>query len=79
MSGSNANIASIEARSDGGTHAYVTTYSRSGDVTYVAGHLHPDNAHKVAVQLTLALAELRESMASPGEAMSGSRAGQLVE
>lgn len=62
MSGTNANLVSIEARSDGGADAYVAVYSRNGDVTYVAGHLHPDNAHRVAVQLTLALAELRESL-----------------
>ena len=63
VSGTNANVASIEARGQGSDPHYVAMYSRSGEVAYVAGRLEADNAHKVAVQLTLALAELRESMA----------------
>lgn len=44
------------------THG-VVLYKRDGDMTYVASNLHPDDAHKVAVQLTLALVALRADMA----------------
>jgi len=80
MSGHNANIVSIEARAEQSGDADVVTFSRSGDVAYVAGHLHRDNAHKVAVQLTLALAELRENLG--GEQAGGSaqrRAEALID
>lgn len=63
VSGSNVNIVSIEARGHRNEPHHVAMYSRSGEVAYVAGRLEADNAHKVAVQLTLALAELRESLA----------------
>jgi hypothetical protein len=73
--GSNAEFVSIEARSHGpqSSDADVLAYSRTGGVTYVAGHLHRDNAHMVAVQLTLALAELRESFGN--ERRDGSAEG----
>ncbi len=72
MSGHLADVVSIEARQTASTHdatktAYthgVVLFKRGGDVTYIAKHLHPDAAHKVAVQLTLALTELREALAT---------------
>ena len=45
------------------THG-VVLYNRRGDVSYVAGRLEADAAHKVAVQLTHAFNELREDMAT---------------
>lgn len=51
----------IEARRHGPTMCDVVLFTRSGETVYVAGWLHRDSAHKIAVQLTLALAELRES------------------
>lgn len=62
------NIVSIEARGQGLTDCSVVMFARCGDIAYVAGRLHQDSAHKVAVQLTLALAELRESLAAPAGA-----------
>lgn len=60
--GTNANVVSIEARGHRNEPHHVAMYARNGDVAYVAGRLESDNAHRVAVQLTLALAELRESL-----------------
>lgn len=72
VSGHHADIVSIEARSvvppqqqQHTSHAHgVVLFKRNGDTTYVAKCLHPDQAHKVAVQVMLALTELREDMAS---------------
>jgi hypothetical protein len=50
-------------------------YSRDGDVAEVAMHLLPDDAHKVAVQMTLVLTELREDLAS-GTTGQGRRRAQ---
>ncbi len=78
VTGHHDNIASIEARhmafkgaSTPNTHG-VVLYSRDGDIANVAMHLLPDDAHKVAVQMTLALTELREDLAS-GKTGQGQR------
>lgn len=72
VSGHHADLVSIEARSvatnqqaqhTNHTHG-VVLFKRNGDMTYAAKCLHPDEAHKVAVQVMLALTELREDMAS---------------
>lgn len=44
------------------THG-VVLYKRDGGMTYVASNLHPDDAHKVSVQLTLAHFDLKKDMA----------------
>lgn len=72
VSGHHGEIVSIEARQianqrDAQLTAYthgVAIIKRNGDIVYVAAHLHPDNAMKVAVQLTLALNDMRESLAN---------------
>jgi hypothetical protein len=68
--GHNADIVSIEMRKEGAGDIRVVMFFRSGDVVHAAGSLLPDEAHKIAVQLTLALAELREDLGnrlnSPG-------------
>jgi hypothetical protein len=81
VTGHHDNIASIEARhmafkgsSTPNTHG-VVLYSRDGDIADVAMHLLPDDAHKVAVQMTLALTELREDLAS-GTTGQGRRQAQ---
>lgn len=79
VSGSNANVVSIEARGQGNEPHYVAMYSRSGDVAYVAGRLEVDNAHKVAVQLTLALAELRESLARSMQPANARNAESFID
>jgi hypothetical protein len=56
----NADFVSIEAQGHPAM-CDVVLFTRCGETVYVAGWLHRDSAHKVAVQLTLALAELRES------------------
>lgn len=61
VTGHNADFVSIEARGHGPTMCDVVLFTRCGETVYVAGWLHRDSAHKIAVQLTLALAELRES------------------
>lgn len=61
-------LTNLEAQHTNHTHG-VILFKRNGDITYVAKHLHPDEAHKVAVQLSLALTELREDMAN--EAVQG--------
>lgn len=71
VSGLQSDVVSIEARkapTQAGSlrtmHDHgVALFKRNGDVSYIAQHLLPDQAHKVAVQLTQALAELREDMA----------------
>jgi hypothetical protein len=72
VSGHHADLVSIEARSvatrqqaqhTNHTHG-VILFKRNGDMTYVAKHLHPDEAHKVAVQMMLALTQMRDDMAS---------------
>lgn len=62
ITGHNSNFVSIEARGQGSTMCDVVLFTRCGETVYVAGWLHRDSAHKVAVQLTLALAELRECL-----------------
>ncbi len=64
----------------------VVMFKRNGDMVYVAKRLHPDYAHKVAVQLMLALTELREELASGvgqgatrQQASRGSRSKATVE
>ncbi len=71
VAGTIVDVASIEARSIVKTqdnHARFThgvvLYLRNGGTCYVASRLDPDDAHKVAVQLTLGLNELREDMAT---------------
>ena len=62
--GHNADIVSIEMRKEGAGDIRVVMFFRGGDVVHAAGSLLPDEAHKIAVQLTLALVELREDMYS---------------
>jgi hypothetical protein len=62
LSAHNAEFVSIEARGQQEAGSDVLVFTRCGDVVYAGGRLDPDHAHKVAVQLTLALSELRESM-----------------
>lgn len=74
-----ADVVSIEARqlvkphpdsTNPFTHG-VVLYERSGDTVYIASRLHPDAAHKVAVQLMLGLTALRTDMADGGDSTSG--------
>lgn len=72
ISGTHADVVSFEVRQTASDieaqhTAYkhgVVIFKRNGDVVYLAGHLLPDHAHKVAVELTHAFAELRDGMAS---------------
>ncbi len=72
VSGSIAGISTMEAmqtasRLEAGETPYnhgVVLTKFDGDLVHVAGHLLPNHAHKLAVQLTLALARLREDMAT---------------
>lgn len=65
-------VASIEAvrlfpeKPDALTHYThgVIIYFNGGEVSRIAEHLEPDQAHMVAVKLTIALRKLRESMAT---------------
>lgn len=72
VTGTLADIASIEARQTirpaqatqtARTHG-VVLFKRNGDIAYVAGRLHPDSAHKLAVQMTHALVAIREDIMS---------------
>jgi hypothetical protein len=72
VTGTLADIASIEARQTvrptqgtqtTRTHG-VVLFKRNGDIAYVASRLHPDSAHKLAVQMTHALVALREDIMS---------------
>jgi hypothetical protein len=83
VSGHHADIVSIEAkRSDVTAEAQnfnfsyrVVLYKRSGDMTYVASCLQPDEAHKVAVQLTQALRALHDEMANEHRRRGAQRHG----
>lgn len=66
------NIVSIEAGSVRGKDE-VALFTRGGDIVTLSHFLHPENAHRVAVQLTSALKELREDMASAGQAVREDR------
>jgi len=61
ITGTNAEFVSIEARGPE-FGANVLIFTQSGGVFYAGKHLHHDDAHRVGVQLTLALRELRESL-----------------
>lgn len=60
-------IAAVEERRpDGSGMEYrAAIYFRSGNIVRVSGPVHRDDAHKIAVQLTLALEELRDALADP--------------
>lgn len=72
LTAAHTEVASLEIRQTvNNDMARETAYSsgvammlRSGDIVYVAKHLHPDDAQKVAVQLTLALAAMRDDLAA---------------
>ena len=65
ITGHHADIVSIEMRNEGAGDIRVVMFFRSGDVVYAAGRLQRDEAHRLAVQLSLALAELREAISDP--------------
>lgn len=48
---------------DGKREHRTALYAKNGNIVRVTGDVHPDIAHKVAVQLTAALHEIRETMA----------------
>lgn len=76
--GNHANIASIEARPDVGDH-WVEIYSVVGDTTVIAHNLADWQARKVAVCLSNALSDLRESMTTMNRASTpaaGTRQGR---
>ena len=85
VAGTIVDVASIEARSiektqDANarfTHG-VVLYLRNGGTCYVASRLDPDDAHKVAVQLTLGLNELREDMATGTDHVGWAKRPQAV-
>jgi len=52
-----------DGRNGSGKEYRAALYSRGGDVVRITGPVHPDMAHRVAVQLTKALQELRSSEA----------------
>ncbi len=72
IDGTIADIASIEARnlaekhrSDNTIHTHGVVLSKwNGDLAYVARNLLPEEAHKVSVQLNLALKNLRDDLAT---------------
>lgn len=72
IDGTIADIVSIETRNlaerangNGSIHTYsVVLAKRDGTIVYVARHLLPDEAHKVAVQLNIALKDLRDDLAT---------------
>lgn len=66
----------LEARETPFSHG-VVLIKENGDIAYVAGRLHRDNAHKLAVQLTLALFDLREEVAA--DAASRSRTTDVID
>ena len=70
----------------------VLLYKRDGDMVVVAKHLHPSEAHKVAVQLSIAIAELRAALAidtartgvrftqaKPSPRASGTKADTIID
>jgi hypothetical protein len=61
ITGTHAEFVSIEARGPEFSSS-VLIFTGSGGVIYAGRHLHHDDAHRIAVQLTIALRELRESI-----------------
>jgi len=61
ITGTNAEFVSIEARGPEFS-SNVLIFTGSGGVIYAGRHLRHDDAHRIAVQLTVALRELRESI-----------------
>jgi hypothetical protein len=57
--GAGMQVASVESRPEEDVVAHVDVYLSDGERVRVAESRHPDDAHKIAVQLTLALTELR--------------------
>ena len=84
VTGTLADVVSIEARqtvrSAQGAQATrthgVVLFKRNGDIAYVASQLHPDSAHKLAVQLTHALVALREDIMSATIKSAASQTGR---
>lgn len=70
-------IVSIEAGSVRGKDE-VAIFSREGSIITVSRFLHPEDAHRVAVQLTAALKELREDLASAGKPVHEDRRERSV-
>lgn len=76
ITGTNAEFVSIEARGPE-LSSNVLIFTHSGGVIYAGRHLHHDDAHRVAVQLTIALRELRESIGR--EAQQTARQGRSAD
>ncbi|MCW5687097.1 MAG: hypothetical protein KIT76_00980 [Pseudolabrys sp.] len=67
--GDHANLVSIEAEADRDHWSRVVMFSRGGDKLYLTGgRLHSDTSRKIAVQLTRALAAIREAVAAGADA-----------
>ena len=83
ITGHHADIVSIETRNQGAGDLRVVMYFRSGNVVYAAGRLQRDEAHRLAVQLSLALAELREAISDPrreaGHGPASVRAEEFID